>query len=259
MVEQKIVIKNPIGKKFTRADVNISDDGSVIEISGILENTQFFIPQMCTHQGPYLDETFPIVKASELSINDAFLKYQPYYLDYRPNLLKSILFSELNTGNAFANFRCPIIAPSYDENGHITFTQEAPPAYGTSLNEWVEEAKNFMITKNSRIGTRKNFYSLLGVFIKTLVDDYKFELRNAWDIACNTKYADGIDLLNGCDPNIIRLWYAISGYKKIIRRTHSYNFDILNNTSTWDLPTSNLISNIYQKQDTALGWIICDE
>lgn len=254
MVEQKIVIKNPLGNKFLRADVNISDNGNTLEISVCSESIQ-----NTTHANSELDKYFPIVKASELSIDDTFLTYQPFYLDYRPNLLKSILSSELKLGNTFANFRCPIIAPSYDENGHITFKEEAQPAYGTSLNQWVEESKNFMVTKNSRIGTRKNFYSLLGIFIKILVDDYKFELRTAWDIACNTKYAEGIALLNGCDPNIMGLWYALSGYKKIIRRTNSYNFDILNNVAPWDLPISNLISDIHQKQDNALGWIILDE
>ena len=260
--EQKVVVSSPVGEKIVRASVNISPDGSTAEIIVVSEVGGTPTQKVFTSSVNELDDLFPLVKARNLSINDSFLEHKPKNTDEKK--LKEFLVDALQPGNTFSNFRCPAIIPSVGCDNHIQFNRNngGLAGYGHNLDWWISEAKGFKITKRSRIGSLKEYYSLLGVFIKTLVEECNFSVQNAWDFVFSQNHACGRIVLLGCPVNaatknyLFGLWNSIASYKKIIKRIGSSDYEILNNNEA--MITHMKIEDYYMKQKSCVAWIILD-
>lgn len=163
-VEHKTVAK--VDGKITR--VNILDGGNAVEILYDTAKLSF-------------EEKFPIVRASELSLEDAFLKHEPTTNNQRR--LKNSLIAGITAG--LKDFRCTAIDPSLDEDENLVYEAENKPDFGYSAKFWVKKLKQFMPEKNSRMGLLKEHDALLGLLIKCLTEEEKWEVSKAWKAVCD--------------------------------------------------------------------------
>lgn len=135
------------------------------------------------------EEKFPIVRASELSLEDAFLKHEPTTI--RQTKLKLRLIAGIKRG-LLEDFRCPAMDPSLDEDGNLVYEVGKPPAVGKKIKFWVKKFKQFMPEKNSRIGTGYERAAFLGFLIKYLTEEEGYEVSEAWEAICdNTQKLKG--------------------------------------------------------------------
>lgn len=121
-------------------------------------------------------EKFPIVRASELSLKDSFMQFNPNTEDQF--LLQESLAHQIERGAQ--DFRRPAIDPSLDENGNIIYMAELKPVLGISPETLEKKAVDFMPKLNSRIGKDTNYDMFLGTFIKYLVEDRNLPVAMAW-------------------------------------------------------------------------------
>lgn len=181
--EHKTVVK--VDGKITR--VNILDGGDAV---GILYDTADCTESKSTSCAENQDETktelsfeekFPIVRASELSLEDAFLKHEPTTKQQRR--LKDSLIAGIKAG--LKDFRCPAMDPSLDEAGNLVYEAGKKPAVRHSAKFWAKKFKQFMPKKNSRMGTLRQHDALLGLLIKYLTEEEKWEVSEAWEAVCD--------------------------------------------------------------------------
>lgn len=181
--EHKTVVK--VEGKITR--VNILDGGDAVEI---LYDTADCTESKATSCAKNQDvakaelsfeEKFPIVRASQLSLEDAFLKHEP--TTYGQRRLKNSLIEGIKVG--LKDFRCPAMDPSLDENENLVYEAGKMPAVGHSAKFWAKKFKQFMPEKNSRVGTVRERDALLGLLIKYLTEEEKWEVSEAWEAVCD--------------------------------------------------------------------------
>ena len=181
--EHKTVVK--VEGKIT--PVNILDGGDAVEI---LYDTANCTESKATSSAKNQDETkaelsfdekFPIVRASELSLEDAFLKHEPTTKQQRR--LKDSLIAGIKAG--LKDFRCPAMDPSLNEAGNLVYEAGKKPAVGHSAKFWAKKFKQFMPKKNSRMGTLRQHDALLGLLIKYLTEEEKWEVSEAWEAVCD--------------------------------------------------------------------------
>lgn len=182
--EHKTVVK--VDGKITR--VNILDGGDAVEI---LYDTVDCTESKATSSAKNQDEAkaelsfeekFPIVRASQLSLEDAFLKHEPTTDQQRR--LKDSLIAGIKAG--LKDFRCPAMDPSLDEDVNLVYEVGEMPAVGHSAELfWAEKFKQFMPEKNSRMGTVRQHDALLGLLIKYLTEEEKWEVSEAWKAVCD--------------------------------------------------------------------------
>lgn len=84
---------------------------------------------------------FPVVPASQLSLKDDFLNYEPE--SYEQQILKDGIEGAIKDG--VKDFRRPIIDPSINEKGEIFFEFGNKPAVGKSILWWEKAAKNISL------------------------------------------------------------------------------------------------------------------
>lgn len=181
--EHKTVVK--VDGKITR--VNILDGGDAVEI---LYDTVDCTESKATSSAKNQDEAkaelsfeekFPIVRASQLSLEDAFLKHEPTTDQQRR--LKDSLIAGIKAG--LKDFRCPAMDPSLDEDGNLVYEVGKMPAVGHSARFWAKKFKQFMPKKNSRMGTLRQRDALLGLLIKYLTEEEKWEVSETWEAVCD--------------------------------------------------------------------------
>lgn len=171
----EMVFKAQNGTKFNRA--TISEDGQTITLEGSTE-----CPETNTSNSPQnFEEMFPIVEASNLSLKDNFMKYKPQ-TEEQKRLKKSL---EQGIKEGLTDFRRPIMDPSIDEDGKITFKAGNKPAVGKNSYWWEENAKAFMPEKDSRQGILKEYDAFLGTLIKYLVNEENWSVEDAWTAVCD--------------------------------------------------------------------------
>lgn len=171
----EMVFKAQNGTKFDRAE--ISADGQTITVHCFNE-----CPETNTSNSPQnFEEMFPIVEASKLSLKDNFMKYKPQTKEQK-RLKKSL---EQSIKEGLKDFRRPIMDPSVDEDGKITFKAGNTPAVGKNCYWWEENAKAFMPEKDSRLGSLKEYDAFLGTLIKYLVNEKNWSVENAWKAVCD--------------------------------------------------------------------------
>lgn len=127
-----------------------------------------------------LQEKFPIVRASELSLKDSFMRFDPD--TEKQFLLKESLVRQIERGAQ--DFRRPAIDPSLDKEGNIIYMAGMNPALGILPELLEQKAKKFMPELNSRIGTDPEYDLFLGTFLKYLVEDRNLPVAMAWKEIC---------------------------------------------------------------------------
>lgn len=181
--EHKKVVK--VKGKITR--VNILDGGNAVEIlHDTVDCTESKATSCANNQDVAkaelsFEEKFPIVRASQLSLEDAFLKHKPTTDGQRR--LRSSLITGIKVG--LKDFRCPVMDPSLDEDGNLVYEAGKMPAVGHSPEFWAEKFKEFMPEKNSRVGVERERDALLGLLIKYLTEEKKWEVSKAWKAVCD--------------------------------------------------------------------------
>src|SRR5574344_1656365 len=103
---------------------------------------------------------FKKIKASELSIHDPLMRFEPF---------KSVLVPVIQA-EELKDFFIPGMDPSFDGKGGIHYVPGEKPALGQSWNWWNKTAKNFIPERKSRLGTKVEYTAFLAVLVKKLID-----------------------------------------------------------------------------------------
>lgn len=123
---------------------------------------------------------FVKVEASELRLDDEFMKYQPKTKEQRE--FKELVETAIKSG--LKDFWRPICDPSFDDNGRICYEPGNMPAVYKSYNWWEETTKNFCPERGSRLGTKTEYIAFLAVLIKELIASGK-SVEWTWNAVCN--------------------------------------------------------------------------
>lgn len=123
---------------------------------------------------------FKGVPASELRLDDDFMKHQPKTEKER-DFKKKV---ETAIKNGLKDFWRPICDPSFDDNGRICYELDKEPAVGVGYSWWVENAKAFCPERGSRLGTKSEYIAFLATLIKELIASGQ-SVEWAWNAVCN--------------------------------------------------------------------------
>lgn len=210
----EMVFKAQNGTKFNRATV--SEDGQTITAECSTE-----CPEANNiNSFENFEEMFPVVEASKLSLKDSFMKHKPQTENQRR--LKNSLVQSIKEG--LKDFRRPIMDPSIDEDGKITFKAGNQPEVDRNCYWWKEKAKAFMPEKDSRLGMLKEYDAFLGTIIKYLVDEKKWTAEDAWKSVCDDSkklghYWDSENAKHEFEPTGSRSvgkWHDLANTYKIV-------------------------------------------
>ncbi len=246
------------GTKFNRA--TISEDGQTITVE-----CSVVCPKIsASNSTKNFEEMFPIVEASKLSLKDNFMKYKPQTKEQK-RLKKSL---EASIKEGLKDFRRPIMDPSIDEDGNITFKAGNKPAVGKNCYWWEEKAKAFMSEKNSRLGILKEYDAFLGTLIKYLVDEEKWSVEDAWKAVCdnskklghyyNSENAKHTFELTGSRP--VGKWNDLANTYKIVGDSE-YGFSLCGgffNISSYNCPLAVVCTdgNPNCNRNRSVGWLV---
>ena len=122
------------------------------------------------------NDNFKLVRASELSTSDDFMKYTPK--TPAEKAFKEAVEKVITAG--VQDFYRPTLDPSFDGNGKICYQAGMKPAVGKSYNWWAENAKKL----GYRLGTRSEYIAFLAVLIKE-APKYGKTYAWAWNAVCN--------------------------------------------------------------------------
>ena len=157
--------------------------GRIVEIKelpdGAFEVVQEVTEEVVSENKLVSEDNFILIEAESLSLNDAFMKHKP--CTKVEEKAKKLITDAIKAG--VKNFYRPIMDPSFAEDG-IKFVTGEMPAVGRSYNWWVDTAKKYEPSHNSRLGTRLEYAAFLGVLIKKLVEEGK-SVEWAWNAVCN--------------------------------------------------------------------------
>ena len=127
------------------------------------------------------DSMFALVEASQLSLDDKFMQYEPTSDNQRE--FKKLLTKAINSG--LSDFWHSKLDPSFNEerNG-LVFEAGKMPAVGKSYNWWEEKARQYLPERRSHLGTKTEYVAFLGVLIKNLIAS-GWPVSKAWKAVCN--------------------------------------------------------------------------
>lgn len=175
----------------------------------------------------HLDEMFPIVRASQLRLDDEFLKHIPAGW-VQARVLKTLL-EKIPEG--LKDFRMPKVDPSFDEEGNLVFEEGKMPGVGKTDVEWQRIFERYLPEKSSRMATNIEYDIFCGVYIKELVES-GYNVARAWYEVCNesTKHGhflESLDFKNvfaptGSSPQGV--WSDLGNTRKIITDEEGENF-----------------------------------
>lgn len=126
------------------------------------------------------NDVFVLVEASELSLNDLFLRHEPQtknQQNFKKNLTLAIM-------RGVKDFYRPMYDPSIDENGNIVFAPGKWPTVWHNYDWWEESANKYMSECKIRLGTKNEYVAFLGVLIKELVV-CGLSIADAWYAVCD--------------------------------------------------------------------------
>lgn len=124
-----------------------------------------------------------LIKASELSLDDDFMRHGPSFDNGRKGLLKKRLAEVIEKG--IKDFYRPRIDPSLTADGNeICYVAGRQPAFGKTYGWWEVKARKFNPERRSRLGTWSEYIAFLGVLIKSLVHA-GWTVEDAWNAVCN--------------------------------------------------------------------------
>lgn len=143
---------------------------------------------------PIPDDTFVLVEASKLSLEDDFMKFNPQ-TENQINF-KNDLESAIKSG--LKDFYRAKYGPYANVFGEIMFGYKSGVflATGYSFNWWATANERYYSSYEIRLGTKNEYVAFLGDIIKKLVK-YGCSIKNAWEIICD----------DTCNLNKIRFNY----------------------------------------------------
>ena len=181
-------------KATTEFEIKVSS-GRITNVNDVLENgickltietaaqdepTEATVAQEKTANTD-LTDAFVFVGASELSLDDEFMKYKPK--TERGKNFKKQLTEAIKKG--VKDFWAPKYDPSFNEEGTgICYVPGKKPAVGKSYNWWEKTAKKFCPERQSHLGLKSERVAFLGVLIKKLVES-GWKVKEAWSAVCN--------------------------------------------------------------------------
>lgn len=171
------------------------------------------------------EELFPIVDIEGLSLDEAFMQYEPK--DLRGKRVKKSLIRAKQ--KKMKNFRKPIMDPSIVDD-KIFFSKGGKPALNKEPSWWEQKAKEFMPEKNSRLISQMERDVFLGLLVKELVEQ-GYSIVNAWKTVCfNSRkighYSNSKDYKNYFEPTGSRpmgRWCDLANTCKIVKANHRAN------------------------------------
>lgn len=175
VIESKKII--PFNERIK--SVQIINGGTAVEVITIDRICN--IPDFSKGTTESIESYFPVVKASELSLEDEFLQHKPETREQE--VFKERLIQVIKSG--ISDFRAQKIDPSFDAEGNITYKYGNPVATNKSAKWWYDKAKEFMPEKNSRLGTPDERIAFLGIILKELISEEKFTVSKAWSAICD--------------------------------------------------------------------------
>lgn len=122
-----------------------------------------------------------IVEFSSLSLSEPFMQHEPKTATQLRIKLGIIEAKK----QGIKDFRRPLFDPSVDENGNIFFKKGENPGTGYSGLWWIENAKKICPEKNSRISSDLEYFAFMGTIIKSLVENHKYTISEAWAAVCD--------------------------------------------------------------------------
>lgn len=127
---------------------------------------------------------FPVISTDYISLSDEFLRYSPQTQN-EENVFNFILKSKTN--KKLPDFRTPRISPNFNANGLIVYNpkQEELHFYNQSVLWWTEEFTKLLPSKRSRLGTLEEFYLVLALYVKYLVETKHLATKQAWKMVCS--------------------------------------------------------------------------
>lgn len=134
----------------------------------------------------HLDEMFPIVRASELKLDDEFMQHTP--VGWVQERVMKNLITQIPLG--LQDFRKPRVDPSFDDEGNLVFEEGREPGVGKLAPEWQALFENYLPEKHSRMETETGYDIFCGVYIKELVDK-GYNVERAWYEVCNESSKHG--------------------------------------------------------------------
>lgn len=253
--EQKMMIQIPGGGKALRT--NILEEGKTVEII-YKSNTRF---------NNEFEEMFPIVKASTLFLEDEFLKHIPES-DKQIRCKKHIIMA-IKMG--VSDFRAPIMDPSFEGKEKICYKAGMKPAVKKSPEWWDKNFRDFMPSKNSRMGNFYQRYAFLAILIKYLIEEGGYTVGGAWKAVCDdsTKlghYSNSKDAKHDFEPTASRQigkWFDLTNTEKITTDIECSGFTAFGgycNYNGYHDTLSRAVSISYPDipLDFCTGWLVLD-
>ena len=179
----------------------------------------------------HLDEMFPVVRASELRLDDEFMHHTP--VGWIQERVMKTLLSQIPLG--IGDFRRPRMDPSVDDEGNIFFKEGERPGAGKLLAfEWKAKFKAFLPEKNSQIETDIGYDIFCGAYIKELVAK-GCNVGRAWYEVCNESGKHGHfwdspgarDAFELTGSRTQGVWSDLGNTKKIITNEEGTDFFVV--------------------------------
>lgn len=176
----------------------------------------------------HLDEMFPVVRASELKLDDEFMHHTP--VGWVQERVMKTLTSEIPLG--IQDFRHPRVDPSFDDEGNLIFEEGKRPGVGRLLpHEWKALFEAYLPEKHSRMETDIGYDIFCGVYIKELVAT-GYSVERAWYEVCNESckhgcFWDSHGAQNGLELTGSRpqgMWCDLGNTRKIITNKQGCDF-----------------------------------
>ena len=211
---------------------------------------------------------FKKVPASELRLNDEFLKYCPKTEEEQ--YFKSLVETAIKSG--LKDYWRPVCDPSlYNTGYNIYYEPGNVPFYGTNLYKWWERvAREFKPEQRSRLGTKNEYIAFLAVLIKELVNSGK-SVEWAWNAVCNDSnelghYRNSVNSKDGVEVTgsreICGFFDLANTWKIVVEHEYSADFWLAGGAYYQKGDFSPLATLVYGGSSCntrgACGWIVFD-
>ena len=168
-------LRRVCGMESRTTELNVKISGCRIVDSTVLKDGS------CRLKVIFKDDTFALIDASKLSLTDKFMRHKPTSMSQKE--LKEQLTLLIEGG--LSDFWCSRINPSISEDGtELIFEAGKKPVMEKSYYWWEEKAKEYLLERESRLGTKNEYIAFLGVLIKRLAES-GWTVNNAWRAVCN--------------------------------------------------------------------------
>lgn len=150
---------------------------------------------------------FVLIEVEKFSEEDSFMKYNPRTTE--ESTTKG--FIEQAIRNNVKNFYCSRYSPSFtDDKRGICFVPGRIPAVGKDYYWWLGVAGNYKPEKNSRLGTKLEYFAFLAELIRRLVAQGK-SVSWSWNAVCN----DSRELGHYMNSDYAKLEFEVSGSRPV--------------------------------------------